>query len=385
MSDNLILDNQTFLNVAGFKVVDTNNNILTYVRPQGTKTITTNGTGIDVAQYATVDINVPSVNISQDQDGYMVMDNSGIYNYVADKIAMRQFPEGLISLQATEIKQYAFYNTPITSIYAPNLTKIEPYGMASCASLQSVNLPVVTTLGNNSFQNCENLVTVNIPNISTLGTYSFANCKKLENLDISNITTIPNYCFHGASIKGIITNPIILNDSGFRDCRNWWITIFPNLTTINGTFAMAGIIKEGTTGTNTVNTLVFPALTSLGGRSNFSYNQGLVAIDFNNLTQLRNETFYLDALLTTIILRKTSAITTLENINCFNNTPFANNGIGGTIYIPEVLYNHLGDGTSLDYKAATNWSTIDGYGTITWAKIEGSQYENYYADGTLIV
>lgn len=48
---------------------------------------------------------------------------------------------------------------------------------------------------------------------------------------------------------------------------------------------------------------------------------------------------------------------------------------GGTIYIPKVLYDHLGDGTSLDYKAATNWSTVDGYGAITWAKIEGSAYE----------
>ena len=47
----------------------------------------------------------------------------------------------------------------------------------------------------------------------------------------------------------------------------------------------------------------------------------------------------------------------------------------GTIYIQKVLYDRLGDGASLDYKAATNWSTVDGYGTITWAKIESSAYE----------
>ena len=63
---------------------------------------------------------------------------------------------------------------------------------------------------------------------------------------------------------------------------------------------------------------------------------------------------------------------------------FGNNGAGGTVYIPQSLYNHLGDGTASDYKAASNWSTYEGYGTITWAKIEGSQYENYYIDGTAI-
>ena len=91
--------------------------------------------------------------------------------------------------------------------------------------------------------------------------------------------------------------------------------------------------------------------------------------------------FEKDYALNKLILRKNGAIHTLGNVNSFANTPFKSGGTGGTIYIPEVLYNHLGDGTALDYKAATNWSTIDGYGTITWAKIEGSIYENQYADG----
>lgn len=87
--------------------------------------------------------------------------------------------------------------------------------------------------------------------------------------------------------------------------------------------------------------------------------------------------------LTTVILRH-SAVLPINNANIFNGTRFASGGAGGTIYIPKSLYDHLGDGTANDYKAATNWSTINGYGTITWAKIEGSQYENYYADGTPI-
>lgn len=87
--------------------------------------------------------------------------------------------------------------------------------------------------------------------------------------------------------------------------------------------------------------------------------------------------------LDTLILRG-SAIPTLTNTTAFASTKFKSGGAGGTIYIPKALYDHLGDGSSLDYKAATNWSTIDGYGTITWAAIEGSIYETQYADGTAI-
>jgi len=95
--------------------------------------------------------------------------------------------------------------------------------------------------------------------------------------------------------------------------------------------------------------------------------------------------FYGCTILNTIIFRNSSGVVGIANAtNIFNNTPFKNGGAGGTVYIPKSLYDHLGDGSSLDYKAATNWSTYDGYGTITWAQIEGSYYETHYGDDTLI-
>jgi len=89
--------------------------------------------------------------------------------------------------------------------------------------------------------------------------------------------------------------------------------------------------------------------------------------------------------LTTLILRRSTSCTGLQYTNALDGTPFASGGSGGTIYIPKALYDELGTGSSLDYKSATNWSTIDGYGTITWAQIEGSIYETQYADGTPIL
>ena len=58
MSDSLTIFSQSYSGVAGFKATDTNNNTLTYIRPQGTKSISANGTGIDVTEYAAVDVNV---------------------------------------------------------------------------------------------------------------------------------------------------------------------------------------------------------------------------------------------------------------------------------------------------------------------------------------
>ena len=58
MADTLNIYGVTYTGVEGIKATDSNNNVLTYVRPQGTKTITENGTGIDVSAYATADVNV---------------------------------------------------------------------------------------------------------------------------------------------------------------------------------------------------------------------------------------------------------------------------------------------------------------------------------------
>ena len=116
----------------------------------------------------------------------------------------------------------------------------------------------------------------------------------------------------------------------------------------------------------------------------FSGSTTLTTVDFGPSIVRLNSNFFNGATnVNTLIIRKTT-IPTMSNVSAISATKFKSGGAGGTIYIPKALYDHLGDGGSLDYKAATNWSTVNGYGTITWAKIEGSQYENYYADGTPI-
>jgi len=60
MTDTLEVFGTEFTNVTGIKAYDENSTLKTYIRPQGTKSIITNGTGIDVTEYAAVDVAVPS-------------------------------------------------------------------------------------------------------------------------------------------------------------------------------------------------------------------------------------------------------------------------------------------------------------------------------------
>ncbi len=92
----------------------------------------------------------------------------------------------------------------------------------------------------------------------------------------------------------------------------------------------------------------------------------LPMLDCPAVTRIRPSAFLNCSALTVLILRA-DAVCTLENANAFTGTPFASGGAGGTIYVPSALIS--------DYQAATNWSTIDGYGATTWAAIEGSEYE----------
>ena len=186
------------------------------------------------------------------------------------------------------------------------------------------------------------------------------------------------------------------------------VTAFKGNQNFQGSTGLKRVYFPNYTGTlpnelcynNTITELVFAPKASCGNNPNgkgvvtyvfnivsgtncLSNSNALKTVDCNQMLNM-NRTFYSGCPnVDTLILRSTS-LSTMSWTNAFDSTPFANGGSGGTIYIPKSLYDHLGDGTSLDYKAATNWSTIDGYGTITWAKIEGSQYENYYADGTPI-
>lgn len=163
---------------------------------------------------------------------------------------------------------------------------------------------------------------------------------------------------------------------GFRTNSYIKHVFLPNCTTLTADCCYAW---QG------VQDAVFPVLTTVPSAGRCFYNNSnMTIIDLASPNRICSNMFQSCTKLATIILRKTSVVPLQATNGIASGTPFKSGGSGGTIYIPKVLYDHLGDGTSSDYRAASNWSTVYGYGTITFSKIEGSTYETHYGDGSTI-
>lgn len=140
-------------------------------------------------------------------------------------------------------------------------------------------------------------------------------------------------------------------------------------------------------GCSNADTIVLPSLASNLDAREFQGCSNLTKLDIKGykigFSGSSNPPWLNDAKLDTIILRKSDSIVTLSPVSgvayTFNGTPFASNGSGGTLYVPSALVN--------SYKNGTNWTTWfadNGNHNNQVKAIEGSQYENYYADGTPI-
>ena len=215
-------------------------------------------------------------------------------------------------------------------------TKIRTHLFYNNNGITSVSLPLCTAIETSAFYGCSNMLSFSAPIHQSFyqKNNAFQGCSKCTLFHLPRATIIGTSQFQGCSALPALAlpNATDIYNLAFKDCTNLEVADFGN--------AITRFLRDGL---------------------------------FENDTKLA-----------TLVLRRSGAIVPLSYTTAFKNTPFASGKAGGTIYIPKALYDHLGDGTALDYQAATNWSTVHGYGTITWAKIEGSIYENQYADGTAV-
>lgn len=237
-----------------------------------------------------------------------------------EDLAAKNF-SGSIAITGNTIKGGGFSFSGITSFSAPNVT-----------SMSGAN-------NSYAFYACQSLTSINFPNLTTTVNASefCADCKSLTSINFPKLKTA------GSTM--------------FRICIELLTAVLPSLqNTSNNMFQNCSKLK----------------IVDIGAAAR-GYNSKLYDRWVNGVTTLE-----------TLILR-TDTLVELGSTNAYDITSrMRSGGAGVTIYIPQSLYNHLGDNSSLDYKAATNWSTVNEWGTITWAKIEGSIYENAYADGTTI-
>lgn len=192
-------------------------------------------------------------------------------------------------------------------------TVINQYAFAG-SSIVSFEAEEITSANRRGFADCTKLETFRCPSMKTEGcTEFFMGCTSLKNVDINS---------HG---------------------RYYPVSMFSGCTSLEE------LTLYGDIGQNLVNGCT--ALKKIDMHAgNLSGYVGL-----SNCPAL-----------TTLILRQ-ETVPTLRGVDVFNGTPFASGGTGGTIYVREALID--------SYKAAANWSTLDGYGTITWKAIEGSEYD----------
>lgn len=205
----------------------------------------------------------------------------------------------------------------------------------------------------------------------------------------------------GPNVMQAVSAPAVSSAGIFMNCTNLESASFPKLDSVDGgslDACFSGCTKlqhvyapkaqfgaSAFTNCTSLTTIVLQMQNVYS--STFAGCTALETVDFISWTQLcRTMIFKKCSSLKAIILRGADRLTTLTQTytSVFDGTPFVTENGSGTIYIPRVLYDHLGDKSSLDYKAQTNWAALDAAGHTNWLPIEGSIYETQYADGTPI-
>lgn len=157
MSDNLTVFGTDFTGVTGIKAKGTGNGTLTYIRPTGTKSISANGTGIDVTEYASVDVSVSSgqpnlqakTNISPTTSSQTITADSGYDGLSSVQInAMPSGTAGTPTASKGTVSNHAISVTPsVTNVtgYITGGTKTGTAVSVSASELVSGTLSITSS------------------------------------------------------------------------------------------------------------------------------------------------------------------------------------------------------------------------------------------------
>lgn len=193
-------------------------------------------------------------------------------------------------------------------------------------SIESITTQA-TTIGISAFRSCEALKSVSAPNATVLKESAFEYCYALESINLPAVEEI------GATSLSHIANR-----------------------------------------TDNKPVLVLPSLRTMKGRGNCKFSE-FAAVDIGpNCSAIMPDGFYSNLNPSTgkvspiIILRRTGGIVTAGNGDSINGLR--------DVYVPSALI--------ASYQTANNWKTRYDAGQIVFHAIEGSIYEDAYADGTPI-
>ena len=358
----------------------------------GNKEITANGTNIDVADFSTVSVAVPT------QSGGM--SETDLKNFIQRTSGFTDidWPDGLTTIGVYAFAQSSYFNP---SALPNTITSIGSYAFYACGRLTLASLPdSVTSIGTNAFQHCTSLALTSLPSgLTNLGSSAFAACTQLALTSLpSGITSIAASVFSGCTNLALTSLPSgvrgTIYASAFYNCIGITISVIPSGVTSIGNYAFQGcsgitsiecdgvitsLAQNAFTGTSTASmnlvSASFPNMAMTSSMSNvFGHStaaqacQLLEFCDIGSTVAIGSNAFENCYALETLVLRKTASVCTLANVNAFLNTPMRGyNSKTGTVYVPSALIS--------SYQTATNWKTLYDDGTVTFEAIEGSDYE----------
>ena len=204
-----------------------------------------------------------------------------------------------------------------------SITSIGDHALYKKTGITAVSGSAVTSVGSDAMSGCTSLSEIDFPECVSIGASAFRSCYLLGSARFPKCTTLAQSAFYLAGCDV---------PSGNR------IWVFPVLTAVPADcFRQFGgdVVDLG------------PTCASLGTRAFYQASYG--------------------GYLKELILRKTDAVVTATAANSLDKI-----NASTKVYVPSALI--------ASYQAASNWSTK---GDIFYA-IEGSVYENAYADGTPI-
>lgn len=186
---------------------------------------------------------------------------------------------------------------------------------------------------------------------------------------VINAEEVVRYAFnYDLSVTGVDAVGVKnINESCFAHCEKVTYFNFPELETMTGSYQFDGCFE--------IEYMVLPKMASiLPGRSLQGCHK-LKAIDLGLSPEIGNQALNDTPMLRTIVLRKEDAITKLHSWSSITMGGIYANPASSEIYVPQSLLS--------SYESHTEWAKAKTAG-VTFKAIEGSVYENAYADGTPI-
>ena len=220
-------------------------------------TISSNGSyspGVGVDGFSNVVVSVPAsggilISKSISQNGtYIALDDSADgYSEVVVSVqgggsdetikVLAGVQSGSINTDVSSIRAYfAYQNTYITGLYAPNVKTIGDSAFHTCSKMLAISLPSVEVVGSYAFKDCYRLRTIELPNCNTIKNAAFDHCMSVSQFSFPNCTSIGYGALSGCTEMTDIYAPncTYISNCAFYGCSRLTSVYFPNVAVSSG-------------------------------------------------------------------------------------------------------------------------------------------------------